>query len=308
MKKFLFYFSILFFSTASAQTNIYHPFPDSNAVWNVSFVTPWACPWQIDLVENYSYVLSGDTTINNTVYNKINVPFVQANCTGGPHSSGYAGCIRQDTSLRQVYFIWRNDTVEKLLYDFNWEPGDTVTGCLVSYWNCISVLTISAIDSIIIDSSYRKRWHVVDHLLTNVATFIEGIGSAQGLLESICPMIDGPIPSLMCFQQNGQSVYPNPNAQCNTIVSVQEHEILNNEAGIFLSPNPFDTELDFHFSTELNTTAHLVIFNSMGAVVLDKTMRLENQTFNLSTLPHGIYLVSINSDTETWSQKILKLQ
>jgi hypothetical protein len=307
MKKLIYFFSILFLSSGSAQTNIYHPFPDSDAVWNVSYLTPWACPFNVDLVESYSYAIDKDTIINNIPYHKIYVPFVLANCANGPHGAGYAGCIRQDTSLRQVYFRSPNDTIERLLYDFRLEAGDTVAGWLVSNWNCFpNVLTVSSVDSILIDSSYRKRWHVANYLMASVATFIEGIGSVEGLLESICPLIDGPIPSLMCFQQNGQSLYPNLNAQCNTIVSAAEPETLFQGHEISLTPNPFEAELTIQFSTQQNEAAHLSIFNCIGEVMVNKEMQLQDQTLNLTLLPQGIYLVTVQTENKIFTEKVIK--
>ncbi len=57
------------------QTNVYHPFPDSNAVWNV--YTGQSCGWVFDMFEvKYSYVLTEDTVINDTVYHKLDIQVV----------------------------------------------------------------------------------------------------------------------------------------------------------------------------------------------------------------------------------------
>ena len=52
---------------ARGQTNVYHPFPDSNAVWNVQFSAGLLCVYG----EQYSYVIAGDTIIGSFLYHKL---------------------------------------------------------------------------------------------------------------------------------------------------------------------------------------------------------------------------------------------
>src|SRR5688572_764341 len=79
MKK-LYFLLILFLICFSAfsQTSIYHPFPDSNAVWNMHtggccYATcsgpPPGDPYIIE--HNFSRFLSGDTIVNGFTYAKM---------------------------------------------------------------------------------------------------------------------------------------------------------------------------------------------------------------------------------------------
>src|SRR5262245_40876794 len=112
-----------------SQTGVYHPFPDSNASWNIQYYDPVSCGscsnWHF---EWFSYVLDGDTMINSVTYHKLSVPFVSASDSGCciNHSVGYAGSIRQDIPAKKVYFIPPASSTEQLLYDFNLQVGDTI--------------------------------------------------------------------------------------------------------------------------------------------------------------------------------------
>jgi len=81
---------------------------------------------------------------------------------------------------------------------------------------------------------------------------------------------------------------------------------INNSAHFSLFPNPFTSNLTLNFSTSLNSNADLRIFNSIGEMIREKEIMLEDQTLNLSTLPQGIYLVSVSTEKEIWTEKILK--
>ncbi|MBK6397641.1 MAG: hypothetical protein IPF75_05100 [Bacteroidetes bacterium] len=47
-----------------------------------------------------------------------------------------------------------------MLYDFNLEVGDTVHGYLGSWLFSNNLDTVTAIDSILVGNSYRKRWSI----------------------------------------------------------------------------------------------------------------------------------------------------
>jgi hypothetical protein len=209
MKKY--FLALLIFNAVFcfSQTSIYHPFPDSGAVWNV--IRPTGCG-QMSFgynTANHSFQMQGEEIINDTVYSRIVVPQVihRAYMCGGFETysvPGYfAGLIRQDTLQKKVYYRYNNR--DTLLYDFTLEIGDTVKSFL-SNGDFFQPDVVLSIDSVLIGNSYRKRW------LTNQTYqiyYIEGIGSTFGLLEPsmggiVCP----PSPQLRCFSQNSTVLYP----------------------------------------------------------------------------------------------------
>ena len=74
MKKLLLLFSTMLTLFANGQTSVYHPFPDSNAVWNIHFQLYCFANGTGD--ENYSITISGDTLINSQTYHKLTTPYV----------------------------------------------------------------------------------------------------------------------------------------------------------------------------------------------------------------------------------------
>lgn len=132
-KNLLFSFTLLTFIT-NAQTSVYHPFPDSNAVWNIesSFQCWTGIPATV--YTYYSLTFGQDTIINSQVYHTLTVPFLLTDSTGcssaGVTLDVYKGAIRQDTSLKKVFIVPPFNSTEQLLYDFTMQVGDTVKGYL----------------------------------------------------------------------------------------------------------------------------------------------------------------------------------
>src|ERR1035437_2557921 len=117
-----------------AQTNVYHPFPDSNTIWQeqMSGADNSIYPpcFQSD---NYYLFLGGDTTIGNYTYRKVlkNATYYNGCVSPPTHTSEYYQyqcAIRQDTVQKKVFIFpgpllqplcsqqYSKDT---LLYDFN---------------------------------------------------------------------------------------------------------------------------------------------------------------------------------------------
>ena len=156
MKRIIQIIILIFVTDSFAQTNVYHPFPDSNATWNVAYRF---LPCSVDPSARYTYYFGNDTLINALTYHSIyeyGIVYPNACTAGGP--LGYKGAIRQDTTLRKVFVILAGDLNEKILYDFNLNNiGDTVIMSCPVLSFCLPIIVIY-IDSIEIDGQYRKRF------------------------------------------------------------------------------------------------------------------------------------------------------
>ena len=303
MKKLM--LAILIFTALSvkSQTNIYHPFPDSAAFWNIQY------HWMFDAIshtEDYSIVLSGDTLINSTTYHKLKVPKIQGfhNNGGGSYfsfwdSGYYAGSIRQDTALRTVYFVPPNDSIEWLLYDFNMEVGDTIKGYLVD--SSSGVFIIQEVEPYLLGNTYRKSWKF------NSGTFlIEGIGAMTGLIEKFIHM--GGVASesfyVNCFVQNDSTVHPEGGHTCEMITSV--HEKNKQPFSIAISPNPFSAYTTVKLSTAFSN-AEMFVYNELGVLVShEKIIDESYHNFNRKNLNAGIYFMQfINKKGEAATLKFV---
>src|SRR5665213_1616561 len=105
---------LIFWGGMKGQTNVYHPFPDSNAWWGQ---TNW---WiiMIDLEDGTDYndtnklFMAGDTLIDSNHYQiLLQSGFLQTtdmhfgNTSSSFYFNNYKGAIRQDTLLKRVYIV-----------------------------------------------------------------------------------------------------------------------------------------------------------------------------------------------------------
>src|SRR4051812_48438891 len=96
---------VLTLMVGQAQTNVYHPFPDSSAVW---IGTNWSGGGTGMLsYDDYNLYISGDTTIGSFVYHKL-YRNGATYCWPCPPSytyyyQQYAGAFRQDIPNKKIY-------------------------------------------------------------------------------------------------------------------------------------------------------------------------------------------------------------
>lgn len=176
---FLFYFTLYF--DVVAQSNKYHAFPDSNAVWRVDGND---CNMGGIYSSSYQYTIQGDTIIGLYSYHKIYLSgMVSQPCQPPIYSNSYFCGLRQDTISKKVYFA-RPGYSDTVLYDFNLHIGDTIHS-LYCHWNRPSGyqnrLIINSIDSVLVGAFYHKRFN------TNSppSAIIEGVGGSFGLFDTI---------------------------------------------------------------------------------------------------------------------------
>jgi hypothetical protein len=282
-KKLMIVFMLLTTVFAKAQTSVYHPFPESNAIWNIDCIA-WPCYNSNSPHEYFSYTILGDTVINTITYHKWYIPFVvYADNCDSINVAGYVGAFRNDIPNKKVYYINSGSNTEEVLYDFNITVGDTIKSCGI---NQPYTMKIFAEDSVRVGENYRKMWHA-SSISGGSVDIIEGIGGTMGPVQ-YCPVIDPPINNLICFSQNGNINYPNV-SPCNIISAINSNHI---ELSVTLSPNPF------HFSTLLTLSkefknAEFKIYNTFGELVKQQKITSQTTTINRDGLSDGIYLFQV---------------
>ena len=205
-------FILLLFICFTGAAQNYTPFPTDSAVWRVNYYSgALGCP---PLVAEYQYTMNGDTQIASVNYKKIFRSGVSYQQFCYPPAFGYAGAIREDSG-KHIYLRLPNANADTLLYDFNLSVGDTV----INYLNyTCTVPTVSSIDSVLVGSSWRKRFNLYDSSCgASGVSFIEGIGSTRGLLEWTASFESAG--QLECFQLHGQTLYPDTISNCPLIVA-----------------------------------------------------------------------------------------
>ncbi len=219
--------------------------------------------------------------------------------------SGQKCYIREDTLLNKVYIIPNNilsyyssivDTSEYLLYDYNWNVGDTVSYNLPTLSKSICWVTHK--DSILINSIWHKTWQ-----FAGIDTFfvggtyamgdsinyliIEGLGCTNDVYYSlypiyissgVCNYIGSLSDELTCFYNKGnqavisatvttKGVEANRNfdnaASC---ASTKYNEIKTVTERVHLFPNPISEESKLIFDKPI-IEGKLLIYNYLGQVI-----------------------------------------
>jgi hypothetical protein len=293
MKKYI--ILILLFFIAKFTFSQYRPLPMQNA--------EWICSGAFNLLStptsiNYMHYTYNDTLIGSTIYvniKKVEIPPVNDVNT----YQTYTGAIRQDTLNKKIYIVPTDSTSEKLLYDFSLNVGDTV----VSFLNetCPAVETIGAIDSIIVNGNYHKRFHIQGGCSGIQIYYIEGIGSNFGL---IFPNNTGNLSNLICTKVNNQTYFPDSSTSCDLVTSVTNLDI---EMGIDIYPNPSNNEINIIIPDAEGSTANIItLFSPLGQILITEKINSKKSIIDISELPKGLYMLSISVNENIITKKIIK--
>lgn len=160
------------------QSNIYHPIPESNAMWREYFGG-----YQVNCAD-YQLSISGDTLINGINYHKLNYfgvvhyTDITGNCLSGFHGpySYDEGAFRNDSLNKKVYY-WNAVDGEQLLYDFNLNLNDKLPQTYgYRYYGGGDTAFVSSVDSVLVNGEYHKRFGISNSFEQNYVYLIEGIG------------------------------------------------------------------------------------------------------------------------------------
>jgi len=296
MKKIILLFAICLLQTnLKAQTNVYHPFPDSNAIW----IEEWTKHMDTSVHYISRTSLIGDTVINAVNYNKLYSSFVHNDPYLGFDSSWkYTGGIREDIT-KKIYFLDSDSINEMLIYDFSKNIGDTIPSS-----KNFAPLIIENIDSILINNQYRKRF-LLDSL--GYSFIIEGIGYNGGLfgLFTTAWIFSWTLPDLVCFIQGGNILYHNPNYNScfRVITTIDDKEYKH---AFKLIPNPSNGLVKLEIENTTNETLKIEIINVSGQQVYRKQYsNTIHKQIDLSGLPKGIYFVKMQGKDLINVQKLV---
>lgn len=289
MRKLTVLFHLLFASLLmQAQTNVYHPFPDSNAVWRVDEWSNPPCAPPSYYCGSFYYALTGDTVIGSFTYHKINNSPV---------------AIREDTASKKVFVINYCSSSDTLLYDFSLNVGDTLKQCAISG----GTLIVTSIDSILVGSSYRKQFNVSGGYPFSI---IEGIGSTGGLLGLSGGWIGGNN-ELTCFVQDKILLYDSGAFvdSCGALINGLNTPAINNIM-ITVFPNPIHDHAIFILHITNTSTVSLNIYNAIGNLietVFNKKIGNEKHEINWDTKKYanGVYYYQLLSEQSIITGKII---
>jgi hypothetical protein len=303
MKPLLLFACIILSFGAFSQSNVYKPFPlVDGATWKVKWQGEGCVvsgnPQTYSHHVRYQYTVQGDTIINADNYKKLYmgpvIGFPYLNCF--PQLpfigwNGYVGALRQDTAAKKVFFYPENDTLEYLLYDFGMQVGDTVIGYMNMTVGYAGPYVVSGFDSVLIGSEYHST------ITVDGQSFIEGVGSSFGLLESTRYFEAGS--QLVCFTLNGDNFVGLPYDCDMELTAIQE----NNTSSISVFPNPASTVFTVRVDNAQKLTIQL--FNLTGQQVGSYSVVGNQLSIPRNNLPNGVYILQIVTETGIARHKLI---
>ena len=102
------------------------------------------------------------------------------------------------------------------------------------------------------------------------------------------------VENIRCFWQDGELIYQNGDQDCDEIYE-QHHfgvEEIEDENGFAIYPNPSHNVL-YVLSDNINSEYRIT--NLMGQTIMIGEITSENQMIAVSSLPKGIYFITVNN-------------
>jgi hypothetical protein len=246
----------------------------------------------------YKDYIDGDTTINGKDYLKIyQSGYTKIDWIPNPSYNYFThvfhGLLREENH-RWYTFLENRD---QLLFDFTLEVGDTVHSACTFLLN--QTIIVDTIDSVMVGQSYKRRLHLNNEYGANY--LIEGIGASSGLFEQ---MIFFEWESgLVCFAQNGVSVWGSSSAECNLNIGIEENP--KNHEVVRVFPNPA-TDFTYVAIPPNITGANISLTDVYGRIIFNRS-NFSGTVLQLplSSAPPGFYSILVRSGFKIQALKLL---
>ncbi len=307
------YFLIFLLSISGSllKAQSYFPFPANDATWQVTrcfyfFPPGWYDDYQI-------HMTGEDTVINNITYKKLF--FTSHHAPGSDFDTIYptvflGGLYETDKKVYIVSEYSCLDTNARLVYDFNNENiGDTIYSQLLSPGATDFIPhIITSVDSVMIGSEYHRRLQLTDVFHYAFEEWIEGVGSSYGLTYASHFVVTDNSYDLICFSENKQPEYLNPNPgfgycqsplppiECDSLATVVP-SILQSEIEVF--PNPVVETLNVQLN-EKDGVNRYELQTVMGETRIKKSFKQDVGLLQIDVknLPSGLYHLFLYKDED----------
>ena len=315
MKKFTLLISLLLISLFSIQLSAqnttkttteheYIPLVVENAQWVVSLYEVAA----MEYYAVYGYKIQGDTIINATNYKKVywrDVGFSGATTIVGQPL--LFGAIREDVESKQIYGISFSDDYgnarcmftywgfeencpldeEVLMYDFSLIDGDNFGSLCSIEYNEAEITHAN-------DQFLYGEWRFTQEVVPITMITVEGIGSINGLFESIYGELSG-------WYHNIEGYCVGTDTECG--FQVASNLDLQLFSQILVNPNPATNTLKI--TNDSSTKIHCVkVYNALGKLVFNKAANFYQ--IDIEPLSIGIYTLQIQTENMILNKKFIK--
>ncbi len=286
---------VLLFLPTILFSQSYIPFPQSNAVWNVTW-TDQGCFISGLPDGKYSYFIGNDTLINSTNYHKLYRSGLCFPCCTPPIGidiDGYAGAYRNDSVNKSVYWIAFGMSSEVKLYDFNLSVADTIQGYIASI---CSDPVVTTIDSVYLGGIYRKRYGFTGTICYGY--LIEGIGSSLGLIEPLKTFDGGG--ELNCMSVNQTTIYPDSSSSCALITEISKG--IDKEDAINIERLESHIIVQYESDFKFDENFKISVFDLLGRNLFSST--LKEHTITLDLEQKMVYIFHIINGKEYYQYTV----
>jgi hypothetical protein len=187
---------------------------------------------------------------------------------------------------------------EKLIYNFNLETGDTLELNL----NALSFYHVILVDSVALFSGEKRKRILLDPFSgSSQITWIEGVGSLSGTMNTQYMLSLDCWNSLNCYQFNGSSQYPS--ADC-PFSSVLDANAMSNRVSVY--PNPAQNQV--FIRPKGDWTINTIEIANIWGQVLRVFEPATSGEVPLDGLQSGVYLLKMEfQNGESGVAKVVKI-
>ena len=244
-----------------------------------------------------SYKLEGDSIYNGKMYKNLYT------CDTDPSVSVWSlngwGYREESGKVYKIDYLFSE--TEELVYDFNLNVGDSIYCDSICY-NAYDY--VIAVDSVLIDGSYRKQIHFNDP----ADVWIEGLGSMHRPFDPIQYYFIIPNSfELLCVNEVTGNIYKNPAYnQCYVdTVTTGLHELTAASFQVTVQNNPMHDYSVITIGKSLNEPTEYILYDSRG--VLLRTGILDDSTFIIrrENLNPGIYILKVFDKENVITRKLI---
>ena len=233
-----------------------------------------------------NYIIGEDSILNNIEYKKL-FTFTQE-----LPNRVLKGLIRED-STRKVWYKRIVDENEVLLYDFSLVAGDS----LKIGFDTLDYYYVDSVTTCIINGNQRRKYWISDYDWQE--TWIEGIGSNRGIINSASATIVGGWSWLLCVSDSGELIYSNPNFEsCYLVDGIDELE----DPVFHIYPNPAKNLLNINNSRN-NEIESILLINVSGKII--KRFDSRKTRLDISDINSGLYFLRVFYKNGEWTTKII---
>lgn len=225
---------------------------------------------------------------------------------------GSSDYVREDTVNGYVYYFDVHSDTDRVLYNYNWQVGDTIQypNGSPDYSATDSVI---GIDSVLIDSTWHRLWKMQGiSSWGRYYTIVEGIGATTRPID-LLPCFEAAA-RLSCFLKD--SLYPTfaaPYGMCNHDTGMFTNDSLcipfyvrvpdlRHTPEIVLSPNPASDMVHLSIKETLKPANDIIVhaYDLLGNCIYSQNVngRKTDHEIPVNNWPAGLYTIMIQGIDE----------